>query len=61
VRRLSDPAKLHSVAQALGVATPVPTVTCMRTDIFSRIEQICTNDQLAETNRALADLNLNKK
>jgi hypothetical protein len=33
----------------------------MRTDIFSRIEQICTNDQLAETNRALADLNLNKK
>jgi hypothetical protein len=56
VKKLNDVAQLEAVARALSVPTPVPTVRCIRKDILSHIEQICTNGQLQELNRKLPEL-----
>jgi hypothetical protein len=60
VKNLRDVAKLFGLAQALGVATPVPTVRCMRRDILDKIEQVCTSDQREEMDRALSGLGLKR-
>jgi hypothetical protein len=60
VRKLSDVARLQTVATALGVSTPVATVRCMRRDILNHIEQACTSEQVEQMSQAFSNLRLPK-
>jgi hypothetical protein len=46
VQKITDVAKLQTIARNLGVSTPVATKKCIQGDLFYHISHICTDDQL---------------
>jgi hypothetical protein len=46
IQKITEVAKLQTVARDLGVSTPVPTKKCIQGDLFYHISHICTDDQL---------------